>query len=236
MMFRYRIILLVGLILIYFGASAQKRYSKSLNQIYGKRYQPARFFNNKKMKVICPANVINEFPYQGIGVKIGDPFAATYKLYATPWLAVSVDAGFGTYGLYQNQYADFFNNFPQADTVTYFNHRVKNDTYIAFKLSFYNEVPKFLLKNFDYYISLGWQFRYATIQYGFNTNINPTETIFGSFTGQVDYMGPEIGLGIEYSYFDLPIAAFFELNGMYNIMTSPEFFKLQGGVGLRYIF
>ncbi|MEN8248584.1 MAG: hypothetical protein ABFS32_06605 [Bacteroidota bacterium] len=187
------------------------------------------------MKVICPQNIVNEYPYQGIGVKIGDPFAATFKLYATSWLAFSVDAGFGAHGLYKSQYSEFFDNFPQGDTTTYFNHKVNRDTYMAVKASYYRKAPK-MFKGFEYYISLGWQFRYVSIQYGYNAELSPTGTIFGSFTRQIDYMGPDVGIGIEYSYFDLPVSAFFELNGMYSIMTDYEFFKVQGGVGLRYIF
>lgn len=234
-MLKLRIVLLFGFLLIFLGASAQRRYTKSLNQLYGKPHQPARFSNNKKMKQICPGFVPNEFPYQGIGIKIGDPFAVTYKLYVSSHLAVGIDAGLGAHGLYKERYGSLFNNFPESDTIEYFNHTVDKDTYVAARVSYYNQAPAFL-KGIDYYVSFGWQFRYVNITYGYNEEIGLSETIFGTFSKQIDYMGPEFGIGVEYSYFDLPLSAFFELYGMYDIINKPEYFKIQGGVGLRYIF
>jgi hypothetical protein len=218
-----------------FLALSQKRYKKSLNQTYGNQHKPARFKSNKKMAVICPVSEYSEYPYQGIGIKLGDPFVITYKLYATKWLAFSIDGGLAASGLYKNRYADLFNNYPGTDTLTYVNHDVEKDIHFSAKVSIYNSAPKFL-KGIDYYLSLGWQFRYVDILYGYVDEISPGNNIFGTRTEQPDYMGPEIGLGIEYSYFELPITAFVEATWMYDIVNLPEYGKFQGGVGIRYLF
>ena len=38
--------------------------------------------NANKARIMCPIFVNSRYPYQGIGFKLGDPFALTYKFYA----------------------------------------------------------------------------------------------------------------------------------------------------------
>ena len=79
-MIKLRIILVVALLGVFFSANSQRRYNKSLNQTYGvQKHRPAKFRTNKKAAVICPTFVASEYPYQGIGIKLGDPFAITYN-------------------------------------------------------------------------------------------------------------------------------------------------------------
>lgn len=232
-----RILLLLALSGVFFSAFSQKRYNKSLNQTYKtQRHKPAKFKTNKQAAVICPTFIPSEYPYQGIGIKVGDPFALTYKLYITETIAVSIDGGIAASGLYKERYTDLFYTLPEADTLTYINHEVLQDTHLSTKVSFYNFGPK-IFEKLDYYVSLGWQFRYLQVLYGFNETVSVTQEKYGSFTRTLDYSGPEVGLGIEFSYFTLPLSAFMEVTGMYD-MTNPEpaLFKFQGGIGLRYIF
>jgi len=235
-MVRLRILFIFALSGVFFSAFSQKRYKKSLNQTYNaQKHKPAKFKTNKKAAVICPTFVPSEYPYQGIGFKIGDPFAITYKLYATETFAFAIDGGIAAYGLYKDRYTKLFNTLPEADTISYINHEVKQDTHLSAKFSIYNFGPKF--SKLDYYVSVGWQFRYLQILYGFNQTISVTEEKYGSFTKTLDYNGPEAGIGIEYSYFDLPLSAFVEAIWMYD-MTHPEPMEInfQAGIGLRYIF
>ena len=228
---------MVALLGVFFSAYSQRRYNKSLNQTYGvQKHRPAKFRTNKKAAVICPTFVASEYPYQGIGIKLGDPFALTYKLYATEMFAVSIDGGLSAHGLYKQRYTDLFSTIPGSDTLSYINHEVKQDTHLSAKLSIYNFGPK-ISDKLDYYVSLGWQFRYVRILYGYNETVSLTEEKFGTSTHTLDYNGPEVGLGVEYSYFSLPLSAFVEINGMYD-MTHPDptSIRLQGGIGLRYIF
>lgn len=225
------------LLALWIGVSysyAQKS-KKSLTQQYGNNKKPLRFKSSKKMAVICPIFHPSEYPYQGIGFRAGDPFALTYKLYATSWIAVSIDGGIAAYGLYKDRYKELYVNSPGADTLVYFNHQVDKDLFFSGKVSFYHEGPKFL-KGLDIYAGFGWQLRYAQVLYGYNYDLNAQVTEFGTITKQYDYMGPEFHFGLEYAYFDLPISAFIETNVFYDIINSPEFIKFQGGIGLRFVF
>lgn len=230
-----KIFLLLALSLGVSYSYAQKTHKKSLTQMYGKKNKPLRFKSSKKMAVICPVFHESEYPYQGIGFRVGDPFALTYKLYATARLAISIDGGIAAYGLYKDRYRELYENSPGADTLVYFNHQVEKDFFFSGKISYYQEGPKFL-KGLDIYAGVGWQIRNAQILYGYNYAVSAQVTEFGTVNRRYEYMGPEFHIGLEYAYFDLPISAFIETNIFYDITQPPEFIKFQGGIGLRFVF
>ncbi len=231
---KMRSILLLALCLGFTYSYAQKKQG-SLTQRYGNSKKPLRFRMNKKMAVICPIFHPSEYPYQGIGFRAGDPFALTYKLFATKWLAISVDGGIAAYGLYKDRYRELYETLPGSDSLVYENHQVKKDYFFSGKISFYQEGPKFL-KGLDIYAGFGWEMRFAEVLYGFNEDLGNGIEEFGSVTKQWDYMGPEVHMGLEYAYFDLPISAFLEGSLFYDITYQPTFTKFQFGIGIRYVF
>jgi hypothetical protein len=227
-------ILLLALCVSFSSSFAQKK-RRSLTQKYGQTKKPLKFKMNKKMAVICPIFHPSEYPYQGIGFRAGDPFTLTYKLFATKWLAFSIDGGIAAYGLYKDRYKELYELSPAADTLSYLNHQVEKDVVFTGKISFYQEGPEFM-KGLDIYAGVGWQIRSAVVLYGFNEDLGNGLLEFGTNTVQYDYMGPEFHLGLEYAYFDLPISAFLEGNLFYDIKLKPAFIKLQFGIGIRYVF
>jgi hypothetical protein len=64
--------------------------------------------------------------------------------------------------------------------------------------------------------------------------LNDDET--GNFVVNRTYSGPVASLGLEYSYAKLPMAAFVEVQTFRDIRQDPGWTRLQGGVGLRYVF
>ena len=206
-----------------------------MTQKYGQTKKPLKFKMNKKMAVICPIFHPSEYPYQGIGFRAGDPFALTYKLFVSKWLAFSIDGGIAAFGLYKDRYEELYKATPEAEDLTYLNQQVEKDVVFSGKVSFYQEGPKFM-KGLDLYAGFGWQMRFAEILYGYNEDLGNGIEEFGTTRAQYDYMGPEVHLGIEYAYFDLPISAFLEGNVFYDITYQPTFIKFQFGIGVRYVF
>ena len=229
-------VFLLVLVLLSSSSFAQKnKWDKSLTQYWGKKHKPLIFNSNKKMSKICPGYHLSEYPYQGIGIRVGDSFGLTYKLYITDFLTFSMDGGIASYGLYKKRYAQIFDTLPESDTLDYFSHEVKSDVQFSAKVSYYSEGPPFM-KGLDWYVSLGWQFRFVDIQYGYNYEVSPIENRFGSFTKEMNYMGPEAFIGIEYAYFEIPMSAFLEVGAFYDVVYEPTFVQFLFGVGLRYVF
>jgi hypothetical protein len=190
-----------------------------------------------KAKTICPIFEDTGFPYQGIGFKFGDPVAITYKYYPNKHFAIAADFGRSASGLYSTYYRELFDvEVPDpGDTLKYYSHKVKADWVGDLKLLYHMDGEK-ISPGLQIYAGVGWELRYLTIQYDYMAQTTPDETKF--FDSKVNRFtqGVEAVLGIEYSYFKLPISAFMEMEYYIDVMKDPGWRKLQGGVGIRYVF
>ena len=205
-----------------------------------KNYNNVKFRKNKKMAIICPIFHLSEYPYQGIGFKIGDPFAITYKFYASKNFAVGIDFGKAASGLYSNLHKDRFENAfqPEGDTVfLYQGHSVLNQNVFSAKVFYYKEGPR-ALKGLDIYVGVGWQVQFVDVKYDYlKIRTVPPETIRTAQTTLFfQPMGPEFVFGLEYANFNFPISAFLEGGLFYNLDQAQQWRRFQGGIGIRYVF
>jgi len=195
-----------------------------------------KFKRNRKTAIICPIFIASKYPYQGIGFKIGDPFAITYKLYLTPKFAVSLDGGSAASGLYREFHEENFSNLGIADTTSYEAHKINQEIVVQARIVFHQEIFARSIQGLDIIGGLGWQVRDIDIRYEFFTKdqfgIRESNSIsVNDFT-----MGPELMIGVEYAYFVIPVSAFAEVNFFQNLNVPNAKIRLQGGMGLRYVF
>jgi hypothetical protein len=85
-------------------------------------------------------------------------------------------------------------------------------------------------------VGLGLQARSTGLQYDYLYSGNGADNEFGRFEKHRITVGQTTVVGIEYSYFHMPIYAFMEMSLYTDIMLDPGWEKVQGGVGLRYVF
>jgi hypothetical protein len=196
-----------------------------------------------KAGIICPIFDERRYPYQGIGIKLGDPMALTYKFYATPNLALAIDAGRSTSSLYNKYYRTSFTTYlPDSlssnENMQYLSHTVMGDVFMEGKFLYQWSAEK-LSKGLHGYVGLGWQWRRANLRYDYLF-----ETISsGSTTSKIDTFarsratnGPVGLIGFEYAYFSIPISAFIEIEWFSDQQLDKGYNRFQGGVGLRYVF
>lgn len=225
--------LVLGLLLT-FCAYAQRSkgggksyYTKSANN------RPPIRMSRSKARVVCPIFEDSGFPYHGIGIKVGDPFAITYKYYASKHFAVAADIGRSASGLYSSYYSEVFNEFQPA-TSDYYSHKVGADWVGEVKFLYQIGIEQ-ISPGLQLYVGLGWEVRSLRIQYDYFAEEDGLPKNF-----QQEYerltQGAQGVFGIEYSYFKLPISAFMELEYYYDVVKDPGYTKIQGGVGLRYVF
>jgi hypothetical protein len=196
-----------------------------------------------KAKIVCPIFDNSKYPYHGIGLKLGDPLAITYKYYPTKHWAVAVDFGKTASGLYNRYYRDLLNEFQDYDTlsdgasVNYLSHRVLSDFIGEIKL-LYQFDAKSISPGLQVYVGAGWEWKQTKIRYDYLYSMNESnsEALPGTYTGARHTQGPQAVIGIEYSYFKLPISAFIELEYFADVQADPGYRTVEGGVGLRYIF
>jgi len=190
-----------------------------------------------KAKTICPIFEDTGYPYQAIGIKLGDPFAVSYKYYPNKHVAFAADFGKSASGLYSRYYSSLFDEVVSDpdDTLDYYSHKVKADWVGELKILYHVDGEK-ISPGLQLYAGLGWELRSLKIQYDFIAQTTPDETKFFDTTVNRFTQGIEGVVGIEYSYFKIPISAFMELEYYVDVMKDPGWRKVQGGVGLRYVF
>ena len=200
--------------------------------------------SKSKAQIMCPIFHESKYPYQGIGLKFGDPFALSYKFYPNKNWAFAADAGKVSSGLYSKYYRSIFKEYT-PDTLssdaslTYLTHKANSDWLLETKFLYQWDAEK-ISKGLQLYVGLGWQWRVTSLTYDYNYNreLDNGELIskFGKFTERRFTYGPVVILGFEYSYFSLPISAFIEIEGYTDALIDPGYKRFQGGVGLRYVF
>jgi len=246
MRFSKTLILLTACIILSSCAWAQKSSRhRTTKSFYTKdRYNSkATHVSHRKAKTVCPIFEVSKFPYHGIGLKLGDPFALTYKFYPNKKWGFVADVGKASSGLYNRYYIEKFDEYAGTaakDTITYLSHRVKSD-YVGELKVLYHFDATVVSPGLMFYVGAGWQVKSTKLQYSFTYDSSPS--VGSGVRNEIDRMersrftqGPEVVLGIEYSYFQIPISAFMEVEYFQDVVADPGWKKFEGGVGLRYIF
>jgi hypothetical protein len=207
-----------------------------------------RGYNSMKSKKVkaqlaCPLLDNSQYPYHGIGIKLGDPFAITYKFYLSKNFGIVVDFGKAASGLYNKYYREKFGEYINVDTaqngqVSYLTHSVKADWVGELKFLWHFDAER-ITPGLKIYFGVGPEVKMTELEYkyiytGDNNSGNFNE--LGTFTRQRNTFGPQVSLGIEYSYFQIPISAFMEIEMFNDVSLDPGWRRFEGGVGLRYIF
>jgi len=231
------ILLFTGCMFMAKAGHAQKNYpTRSKNAIASKSRQT-------KASVVCPIFNDKRYPYQGIGIKLGDPFALTYKFYASRKLAFSIDAGKTASGLYNDYYRNAFMDYMPdslmaSESIQHLSHDVTSNIFLEGKFLYQWDAEK-ISRGLQVYTGVGWQWRSANIKYEYlytDTSPGGSGTAVGTLTQNRFTYGPVIILGFEYANFSIPISAFIEVEWFSDVGLDPGYSRFQGGVGLRYVF
>jgi len=225
-------------------AQKARIYNSGKSMYTQKRYSAPPKVRGEKAKTVCPIFVASKYPFQGFGIKLGDPFALTYKYYASEHFSVAVDVGKASSGLYNNYFKEKFTEYVVTDTfstaeasIEYYTHKVTSDLVGEVKLLYSVDVQK-LAPGLQLYVGVGWEFKNSKIQYDYTYSERGDENpdAFGRFDRVRTTMGPQAVAGIEFSHFSIPIAVFMEMECFADVMADPGWTRLEGGAGLRYIF
>jgi hypothetical protein len=237
MRFLKLITILVFCLLLIGEAAAQRSNGKNAYSKSKLRHRTPKV-RGHKAKIICPIFEKSHYPYQGLGFKLGDPFAVTYKFYPDERFSFGIDFGKASSGLYNRYFREKFDQYALNgnDTLSdnaalsYSFHRLKRDFVFEAKLLYHIKRDK-ISPGLQMYFGGGWEWKNANIQYEYFYNSELRILNKKRFT-----MGPQLVAGIEYAYFQLPLSAFMEVEFFTDVQADPGWTRFEGGVGLRYIF
>ncbi len=197
--------------------------------------------SRKHGKLLDPKSDRGKYPYHSMGIKLGDPFAVTYKFYGHERFSFTIDFGRAGTGLYNKYHREKFSDYVEVDTFStnaylqYLTHKVKRDLVGEAKF-LYNFNGDDISPGLQLYFGAGWEWKSTRIQYNYLYTNASSESKPGTFQRERLTMGPQFVAGIEYAYFQIPISAFLELEYFRDVQADPGWHRFEGGVGLRYIF
>lgn len=173
-----------------------------------------------------------------VGIRVGEPFSITYKTYLDK--KYSVEAMVGRAGANSAQYyrRAFENNRPYSSAI-YTSHASSD----AFSLNLRGAYNEDISSEFNIvegalfaYGGVGVQLRSVRLNYVYHTSYSNTDMEFRNIDRTNVDFGPEGFVGSEYFFEELPISVFAELGLFLEIINRPGHIRLQGGLGVRYIF
>lgn len=237
--------IVLPLVVVLFLVTTTECYSQEARHTTLKRSAKNRglrapFVSKAKSRVICPIFEHSQYPYQAIGIKLGDPVAVTYKYYPNKNWSFGADVGKAASGLYSKYYRNAFSGY-LPDTLTgeesikYLSHRALSDWYLEAKF-LYQWDASAISKGLQLYAGLGLQWRGTKLEYDYIYEDGLFENELGKFKRSRFTYGPSAIVGFEYSYFSLPMSAFIEIEWFTDALLDPGYNRFQGGVGLRYVF
>lgn len=232
---RVLLLLLISVSVLPSAYAQRSRVTKSRHQYSLPRVK------GDKAKIVCPVFTNSRYPIHSLGIKAGDPFALTYKLYPNKRWSFVLDVGKAASGLYREYFRDQFDGYVAGDTLgaesrmAYVSHRVKSDFVAEAKLLYQVDASR-IANGLQFYAGVGWEIKKTSLRYEYERQPAPDGYPFGSFDRNRSAMGPQISAGIEYAYFTVPIIAFMEVEYFTDIQLDPGWSRFEGGVGLRYVF
>lgn len=173
----------------------------------------------------------------GIGLRLGEPFSITYKKFLDDNIAI--EGMFGRAGANSAQYyiRSFDNNRPSPNSF-YAGHSTTNIFSFNLRGVYHEDITDAFNISEGYllgYFGLGAQLRTAKVDYAFTDSSISNNTVFRERRRNLDF-GPEIFGGTEYYFDELPMSIFGEVGMFMELLDRFGHIRLQGAIGIRYLF
>jgi hypothetical protein len=173
----------------------------------------------------------------GIGLRVGEPFSVTYKTFLDD--NISIEGMFGRAGINSAQYyiRAFENNRPTPNAF-YGGHSTSNSYSLNLRAAYHENFTTELDIQSGYllgYVGLGAQLRTARVDYAYTDATRSTFGVFRDNRTNIDF-GPEIFGGAEYYFDELPMNVFVEIGAFMELLDRFGHLRLQGAIGVRYLF
>ncbi|MFL5729209.1 MAG: hypothetical protein ACJ75J_06955 [Cytophagaceae bacterium] len=172
-------------------------------------------------------SVPSVFPYQwGLGIKVGDPTGISIKKYNGN-KALELIVGYPYY--YSSYYGHRFNHDHRYKNYAFGNpYQYSSRSCIQFRYLIQNDFQHF--KGFRWYAGAGAQLR--TVSYYFDYRDQAGNKL-SARTLSVN-LGVDGIIGLEYTFDDLPLSVFADMNLYVELYRLPLYLEGQGGIGIRY--
>jgi hypothetical protein len=173
---------------------------------------------------------------RGVGIRLGEPFALTYKDFIEDYLSYEVMLGSGGVNG-SNYYKRSFENNPPNSNAFYLSHAASRGVNLNFRMALHEDITDTFEITAGYllgYAGAGVQLRTTRVSYIYQPGPVVAGPVLSEDRSNLD-IGPEVFAGAEYYFDDLPISIFAEV-GVFLELIDRINFRGQGGIGIRYLF
>jgi hypothetical protein len=173
----------------------------------------------------------------GLGIRLGEPLSITYKHFLDD--RISIEGMFGRAGANSvNYYQRSFDNRRPNPNAFYAGHAISSPLSVQVRMAIHEDITDFLDISQGYllgYAGVGAQIRSVNVSYNYTVPVSTGTAIFRDSRKNIDF-GPEIFTGMEYYFDELPINIFTEVGLFMELIDRFAHLRIQGGIGIRYIF
>jgi hypothetical protein len=170
---------------------------------------------------------------QGIGLRLGDPTAITYKKYFNKTRAIEFGIGSASTAWRYKYYRNSFESHDPFNDYRYRSHQVQSTLCLQGRYLLHNDIyVQGLEGKWDWYWGVGGVLKFAKIKYRFENDEPPFNE--SDIYNDIDF-GPEGIIGMEYTFKDVPITVFGEVSIMVEIIDRVTMQPFSGA-GARYRF
>jgi hypothetical protein len=173
--------------------------------------------------------------HQSLGLRVGDPSGVSYKKYlsnsahAFEFVIGSVQPSWN-----QSYYKNSFDTYDKFTNDVYVDHRVKTTLYWQGRwLRQYPWHVEGVDGTFEWYWGVGALLKISAVDYDYREN--GSNNVRTEKVNDLD-IGPEIPLGMEYTFPDVPVTLFGEFGAFVELANRPGTLVIKGALGVRYNF
>jgi hypothetical protein len=172
-------------------------------------------------------------PKWGVGLRVGEPLGLTVKRYLPQGRAWEFNLGSSGFYGYNHQKA--FYRYDRFKDYEYRRHYLQSALGVQFRYLVHKSVGLAEAPGLEWYYGAGGQLRSYQIDYEYRVRIGNDWEPVRERINNID-LGVDGILGMEYSWREVPLTVFLDVNLFLEIVDSPFAAYLQGGTGVRYYF
>jgi hypothetical protein len=169
----------------------------------------------------------------GVGLRVGDPTGISVKRFmgSHAWelnLGQTHVWGFDAFREFENDYNDY----------RYLDSRLKSAASLQVRYLTFKPITIEGRDKLSWYAGLGGQLRSVRVDYRYRYRVGPRNNDWRErweSVNDVD-LGADLIVGLDYSFHDLPLSIFADINLFVELLDSPLYLRMQGGAGVRYNF
>jgi len=166
----------------------------------------------------------------GIGLRAGDPTGLTVKRFMgdKAWELNIGQTNLWGFDAAREFKADF-------DDYVYLDSRLKSAVSIQVRYLSFKPIQIDGPDKLSWYAGIGGQLRSVSADYRYRYRVGNDRRERWEAVNDVD-LGADLIGGLDFSFHDIPLSIFTDINLYVELLDSPLFLRLQGGGGVRYNF